>query len=101
MSERLVIAKEPRRAAALGHQHIEIAIAIDVGIGGTATHNRLGELLTDDAFGHPYKLVARFGTGVPKKLRRLTILLARHHLVDVVLQMAVGREYVQSAIEIV
>ena len=47
------------------------------------------------------ELSGLLGAGVPEELRRLLVVLAGNDLVDLLLQMAVGGEHVQPAVEVV
>ena len=91
-----------RRAAHLGQHDVEIAVAVNVGKGRAAADDRLEQIAA--------RLLRRITamkpppsalTGVPEQLRRLRVGLALLDLADLLLQVAVGRQQIQPAVQIV
>jgi len=98
LAGRQFVAQQYGTAAVLGNGNIEITIAIDVGIGGTTTDHRMRDVARRL---HLLKAVAAGITAVPEQLRGLGVGLAGLHKVDIGLQMAVGLEQVEPAVEVV
>jgi hypothetical protein len=64
MAERLVVAQQQRPVAGLGDQDIQIAVAVDVGVGGAAAAERPGEVAGRGG-GTTTKVRRASGPGVP------------------------------------
>ena len=92
-----VVAEEHRRSAVGGHQEVEIAVVVDVGIGRAAPHARRAEVGSDRLRSLDELAFAL----IVKQVRRLGVLDALLNALDLVFDMAVGDEDVEPAIEVV
>src|SRR5207249_10093790 len=96
-----VVAQEAGTAAIGGDQDIELAVAIDVGVGGAAADERLEQVAARVLGGDRHEDEAMFQAAIPEKLRRLGVGLAELHLADILFEVAIGGEQVGTAAEIV
>src|SRR6266446_5706332 len=101
MVKLLIVAQEQRRAVDLGHDDVEVAVAIDVGEGGAAADDGFEDIAAAFLRGHRHETHALTGAAVPKKLRRLAIRLAGMDFLDFLFDVAVGRQDVEAAIQVV
>ena len=81
--------------------HVEVAVAVNVGKGRTAPDDGFEQVRTGLFRRNGDKASAILVAGVPKQLGRLRVGLARLDFADFLLQMPVGREQVQPAVQIV
>src|SRR5207249_4352482 len=97
-----VVAEQPGRAAVFGKDDVQVAVAVDVCEGAAAAHERLEQvgagLLGPDELEAALALAAR---GVPEELHGLLVGLAGLDLADLGLQVAVTRQHVLPAVEVV
>src|SRR4051812_31452650 len=101
MTEFLIVAQQQRRAIDLRENHVEITIAINVGECRTATHDKFEKIGTGFFWRYSDERRAFRGTRIPEKLRRLAISLVLPHLLDLLLEMTIGGEHIEPAIEVV
>ena len=97
---RLVVAQQARRPFHRCQHEVEIAVAVDVGDRRAARHHRPGEIART-VRRHGDEARAAAAAGVPEQARRLRVVLARLHLVDLVFDVAVGRQQIQAAVQVV
>ena len=82
--------------------HVEVAVTVDVRIGRAATNDRLEQIRPGFRAIHSGKTAhRRCAAAIPEQLRRLRVRLAFLHLGNLLLEMAVGRQQVEPAVEIV
>src|SRR5215510_14626980 len=96
-AELLVVAQKQGRTVRLGQDDIEIAIAVDIGESGAAADDGLEEIgsgLVGSGHGESAAVV-------PEELGRLLISLACLDFADLLLEMSVGGQQVEAAIQIV
>ena len=96
-----IVAEEASRAVVDHDDDIQVAVAVDIGIGAAPADDRAEEVgsggLGPDL---DVKVAADFAR-VPEELDRLLVALARLDLGDVGLEMSVGRKQVKPAIQVV
>src|SRR5215470_18979439 len=101
VSEALIVAQQQRRAAYLRHHNIQVSVPIDISEGRPATHDRFQQIRAALRRGHGLETDALFVTAIPEQLRRLTILLQRIQTVYFRLEVPIGGENVQPAIQVI
>src|SRR6267378_1601170 len=101
MIQVLIVPEQKGRTANLSQDDIQITVAVDISIGGTAAHDWLEKILSSFPLRNWHKARAAGRARVPKELRGLGIGLALLNLADLLLQMAIRGEHVESAIQIV
>src|ERR1041385_2783821 len=101
MTESLIVAKQHRRTRNLRQDHIQIAIPIDIRKRRTSTDDRLEKITTALVCRNSFETHTVFVPAVPEEVRRLTIMLKRIHTVDFRLQMPIGGQDIQSAVEVI
>ena len=93
-----VVPEQPRRAVVVRDQHVEVAVAVVVGVGGAARRpgppGTRGRASRSTCSNLPLPAVA-------EHQRRLLVLHLRLHPPDLLLDVAVGREDVEVAVEVV
>ena len=94
-----VVAEEARRAFHGGQHQIQISVAVDVGEGRAAGDHRAEQVA--GGIGRDRHEAAAGAARVPEETCRLRVLLAGLHFVDLVFDVAVGRQQIEPAIEIV
>ena len=100
MTRGLIVPQEAGLRPAGGEDQVAVAVAVDVGRRHAAADERPVEVGSHEV-GRGRAELGRFsGATVPKQLRRLLVELRLLDLVDVLLEMAVGSEDVETAIEI-
>src|SRR5439155_22978225 len=89
-----------RRPRDGGEDDVEVAVAIDVGDGGTARDHGPQEIgrATEDRL---RECATACRPGVPEQVRRLSVALARLNLLDLFFDVTVCGQEVEAAIEIV
>jgi hypothetical protein len=100
MPQFLVVPQQARRAAGGRQQHVEIAVAVDVGESGAAADQRLRKIAAGLLDRNGEEFGRRRRTAVPVQLRRLGVLLAFLDFVNVVVEVAVGDQQVDPSVEI-
>ena len=90
--------KQPRRPVVDGHQNVEVAVVVVVGVGRAAADHRRACSAAPDCGGHLFELLR---AGVAEQMRPLRVGDARLHALDVVGDVTVGGEDVRTAVEIV
>src|SRR5262249_40404619 len=88
---------EQRRSLRLEQENVEIAVAVDIGVGRAASDDRL-EQARAGLFGRDQ---GKAGAIIPEELGGLPIFLACLDLADFLFQMAVGGQQIQPAVEVV
>ena len=96
-----VVAEEPGWAVVDGDDDVEVAVAVDVGVGRAAADDRLEQVRTGVLGLDQHVKVSPGLARVPEKLHGLLVGFAGLHLGDLGLEMAVGREQVEAAVEVV
>jgi hypothetical protein len=91
MVEMLVVSQQQWRASDLGEDNVQVAVAVDVGKRCAAPDDWLEEIAAALVSGHRLEASGLVWPGVPEELSRLGVLLALLDLVDLLLEMAVGR----------
>ena len=100
MSRCLIIAQQEGWSAILGDHHVEITIAVYISIAGAAPHQGCPKI-TVAPNGLDQKTGPAIVATVPEQLRGLAVMLAALYLVDFSLQVAIGLQKIQAAVEIV
>ena len=100
MSELLVVSQQPRSASDRGDQQVEVSVAVDIGEAGASSDHRIDEVLAALIRFECHEFVVVLGSAVPEQLRRLLVVLARLHQVDVGFEVSIGGEDIESSIEI-
>ena len=100
ISQRLVVPQQARGLPGGGQEAVEIAIAVEVGVGGPAPNHGLRERRASLRGVELLQFRPPRGTGVPVELRRLLVLLALLHLRNVVFEMPIRYQQVESRVEI-
>src|SRR5262245_39052391 len=96
MVQALFVAKQMSRAMDLRDDHIQVAVSVNIGVGRTAPGQRLVKLRATVLRRHQAETAfLEFFATVPEQLRRLLVTLIRPHLLNVWLDMTVGREEVE------
>src|SRR6185369_11308151 len=91
MLQLLVVSQQERRTVYLRHDHIRIAIAIDICKSRAASDNGLENVRPAFLGRHRNESNPFAGAMIPKQLRGLAILLAFLGFADIGIQMAIGR----------
>ena len=93
----LVVAQQERRAVVLGQHYVQIAVPVEIEVGTAPADDRLEQVRAARRGGHRLEDF----TGVPEQLCGLFVGLVRLQLGDVRVDVAVGREDVEPAVEVV
>src|SRR6266542_246114 len=101
VSKLLIVAQQQRRAVDLCQHNIKVTVAVDVRVCGAAADDRLDQRGTALFGGHHEKTAPCRTAGIPKKLRRLAVMLAGLNFVNFLLEMTVDTEQIQPSIQIV
>ena len=92
----LVVAVEIRGAVVGGHQYVEIAVAIEIGVAEAAA-----DFWLDERFAGGCGHVLEFSLAVvEEKLRRLGVANVAADVADGVVDVAVGDDKIQGAVEV-
>ena len=100
MPQLLVVSKKKRTIPRLGHDEIEIPIGIDVSIRCPTTHDRSDEVSSGFRW-NDLEAGCLIRPLIPEQLPRLTILLARLDLADLLFEVSIGLEEIEPTIEVV
>src|SRR5512140_1706632 len=101
MAKLLVVTEQERRPARLRQDHIQIAVAVDIGIGRASADNGLKKVAAAFVRSDGEKPKATRIPAIPKKLSGLAVLLAGFDLANLGFKMAIGSEHVQPAVQII
>ena len=102
MTQLLVVAEQPRRAVDLGQHDIEVTIAVQIGEGRAAADNGFEKVPAAFFRGDRHEASLRIDSAsVPEELGGLAILLAGLGFFDVLVEMAVGGQQIEPAVQIV
>ncbi|MFM1942444.1 MAG: hypothetical protein RI897_1426 [Verrucomicrobiota bacterium] len=102
MVEVLVVAEEEGRAVDLGEDDVEVAVEVEVSVGGAASDDRGEEVCSGFGAGDGEEAgVGGGAVGVPEELGGLGVVLVGGDLFDIGFDVAVGGEEVEPAIEVV
>ena len=96
-----VVAEKAGRTVIDGQNNVEVSVTVDIRIGSTSADDRLEQVISRIFRSDELEEVLPWLTGIPEKLHRLCVGFASLHLGDIGLQMAVGREQIKSAIQII
>src|SRR5262249_48737626 len=96
-----VVAKQPCWSAIACQHYIERAVAVDVGVGRAAADHRLEQGLASVSGLDLLEGALLVQASVPEKLRRLSVALPRLRLGDLRLEVAIGRQQVEAAVQVV
>ncbi len=92
----LIVAEEHRRAVVGGHQQVDVAVAVEVAAGEAAADPRLRE-----SAAHRGRHVAERAVAlIQKQLRRLRVADVAADVADGVVDVAVGDDEIERAVEI-
>ena len=96
-----VVTEELRGASVCGQDHVEVAVAVDVGIGAASADDRSEQVGAGGRFSDQGVQPPPLRAGVPEKLGGLGVGFAGLDLGDVAFEVAVGREQVKPPVEVV
>src|SRR5687767_4159639 len=100
MFQLLVVAQQPRRAARCSYSEVEIAVAVDIGIGGAAPDHRAEQLGSAAFLGNRQKLGRMLGPAIPEEMRGLSVVLGRLDSMNIFFEVAIGAKQVQLAVQV-
>src|SRR4051794_33038606 len=96
-----VVAEEARRPAVSHKEDVEIAVAVDIGMGCSATNDRAEEIGTGGLRADSNKTVAARTAGIPEELGGLSIGFTGLNSLDIAFEMAIRGKKIEPPIEIV
>lgn len=100
VAEGLVVAEEDGRAIDLREDDIEVAIAIDVSVGGPAPGDGAEEIRANLGFGGGEELVLAAAALIPEKLGGLAVVLMGLVFLNIGIEMSVGGKDIEPSVEI-
>ena len=83
------------------HHHVQVTIAVNVRKRGTTTHNRLEQIAAGLRRRNRNEADAPCRTAIPEQLRRLPVLLALLHFVDLFFQVTVRGQHIEAAVQVI